>query len=126
MTQTLNSESLVRQYLDAFGQHDISRCMAPFTANSVVVAREGTHTGLAEIEQWHRDRFAGETRILELKSVQPTATGAVADMQITSARLADTRLKSISGKMTFEIDNGVIKHAVLEFKIPGILKLFRR
>lgn len=126
MNNTISAETVVRQYLDAFTQHDLTRAMSFFTEQSTVVAREGTHTGLAAIEQWHRDRFAGEVRVLEVKSVKAEPQGALAELVVTSAKLAETRLRSVSAKMTYEIDNGVIKHTELEFKIPGILKLFRR
>jgi hypothetical protein len=105
--------AMVDAYRRNFEGRDLAGCVAFFADDAVIKFLFGSYQGRQAIEDWHRDRFDADVRILRIEgmAVEPgkVAVHAVA----TSRRLKQFRIGEVKGTLTFRIEDGRFKEAVL-------------
>ncbi len=124
MTNSTDLEALAKGYLAAIQARDLEACMSFFTNDSTVEGRDSRHDGLDSIRAWHQSRFEANMSV-RVESLKAERERVVADVVVTSDRLANTRLKSLPSRITFVFDGDKIKEARMSPRMPNLLGLFR-
>jgi ketosteroid isomerase-like protein len=98
-------EAATRAYLDAFAARDLERCLGFYAEDASIDFQLGSFQGRKGIEQWHRDRFAANLRLLELESITVRDDTVVVDAIAASDRLAAWKIKRLSGRVTLRFED---------------------
>jgi len=104
-------EALTRAYLDAFAARDLGGCVAFYADDASLDFQISMFRGRRGIEEWHKDRFAGNLRLLRLESITVRENTVVIDAVAASDRLAAWRIHELSGRVTLSFDEGKITQA---------------
>lgn len=104
-----NPRVAVESYLEAFGRHDLARCMEFFADDATLSFVSGTYQGRAAIEQWHQDRFAADLKILRMDGVSTDGDTVTVDLHVTSNRLRFFKIANLDGRATMRLGDGKIK-----------------
>jgi ketosteroid isomerase-like protein len=106
-----NLEETIKDYLDAFDARDLSRCVGFYADDAVIHFMSGIYNARPAIEEWHRDRFAANARILSVDGIQVSGDKVAVDIVMTSDRFQAWKVDSISARMNYEFQNGKITEA---------------
>jgi hypothetical protein len=120
--QQQDLESIVRDYLHAMGDRDLSRCMDFYADDAVISMMNGTFRGASAIEEWHKERFAAELELVRLNQIRVKESTVIVDGVITSKRLRSWRIGTVRGTATFAMDMGRIKEVKLGLKMYNPLE----
>jgi hypothetical protein len=102
---------LTRAYLDAFAARDLGRCLAFYAENASIDFQVASVRGRPGVEQWHRDRFAANLRLVRLESLEVRGDSVVVDGVVASDRLAAWGLDELGGRLTLSIELGKVTRA---------------
>jgi hypothetical protein len=111
-----NPQQLMEQYLEAFKARNLEQCMDYFSADSTLEWMMGEYTGKDAIEEWHRDRFAADLKILRVEGFEVNGSSVALDVVVQSKRLAAWRIPTIGGHVTAELQDGKIQHTKFSVK----------
>ena len=103
-------ESVARDYFAALEARDHAKCMDFYAEDASIKFQSGIYNGRNEIEGWHKDRFGVNLRVLELESIEVYGGVVVIDVVIASDRLAAWKISRLPARITFDFENGLIKH----------------
>lgn len=120
--QETDLEGITRGYLAAFEARDMPGCMSYYADDATLNWAVGVYKGKQAIEEWHEDRFAADLKITRLDGINVQANTVVVDVVATSKRLSAWRLHSLSGRITFEFENGKIKDTKFSVKVTNPLE----
>ena len=109
MQQKTDLHSMVHAYLQCFEARDLSQCMDFFAEDANLIFYMGSYRGREDIEQWHRDRFAADFRVIRIDKIEVQGDTVTVNAVATSNRLNAWRLGSLSGTATFSFNGGKIK-----------------
>jgi uncharacterized protein (TIGR02246 family) len=104
---------MVEDYRAAFERRDLAACLAFFAEDAVLKFLFSNYEGRAAIEEWHQDRFAADVKLLRIDNVAVDGDTVVAQAVATSRRLRLFRMDEVKGTMTFKVESGRFKEAVL-------------
>jgi ketosteroid isomerase-like protein len=107
----MDPESRARAYLEAFEARDMERCLDFFAEDAVIAFQSGVYRGRTQIEEWHRDRFSADLRLLRLNGIAVRGDTVVVDGVATSKRLRAWRIDSVHGAITIVFGGEQIKEA---------------
>lgn len=105
------TQALIDSYLEAFRARDLDRCVGYFDDNASLKFVSGVYNGRQAIEDWHKERFAAELKILSIDSVNVDGDTVKIDLMLASKRLQFFRLPSLAARATIRLDNNKIKEA---------------
>ena len=100
MIQDQDLEARAREYVAAFGARELSRCLEFFADDARLAWQGGIYQGKSQIEEWHKDRFAADLRVIQLEDVRVEGNTVTIDGVVTSNRLKAWRLGSLGGRIT--------------------------
>jgi len=100
--------TLIESYLDAFAVRDLDRCVDSFRSDASLEWMMGVYGDRNSIEEWHKDRFEADLKILKVESIEVEDSTVTVDVVVNSKRLAAWRLPSLSGRVTVEFLDGKI------------------
>lgn len=123
--QATDVRDVVRDYLDAFGARDLDRCVSLFGENGVLHFPPTTYQGKKALEDWHRARFDANLQIVRVDEVCADGATVTVDGVITSKRLKTWRIGNLSGRATFQIQDGKIVDARFSPRTDNLLGIFR-
>jgi hypothetical protein len=105
--------AMVDAYRQAFEARDLAGCMGLFADDAVVRFLFGSYQGRQAIEDWHQDRFKADVQILRVEgiSVDPPRVSVYA--VVSSRRLKQFLIGEVKGTLTFRVEDGRFKEAVL-------------
>ncbi len=106
-----DTRARIDSYLQAFSERDLAACVDAFAPDASLEWLMGVYRGRDSIEEWHKDRFGADLKILRVESVSIEGSGATIEVVVSSKRLAAWRLPSLSGKVTVELKDGKIQHS---------------
>lgn len=115
-------EALMKEYLDAFHARDLERCMRFFADDAAIDFQIGVFRGRAAIEEWHKERFAADLKMVRLNSITVKGDTVLVDGIISSTRLASWKIKSLGGRLTVLFEDGKIKHGKVNAKASNPFK----
>jgi ketosteroid isomerase-like protein len=104
---------MVESYRRAFESGDAAACASYFTEDATLRFLFGSYQGRSAIEGWHRDRFAADVKLLRIDGVAVDGDSVTAQVVVTSRRLRLVRMDQVKGTVTFRVEQGRFKEAVL-------------
>lgn len=99
---------VVEDYIQAFDSRDRDRCMGFFADTSRIDFALGVYRGMKEIERWHDDRFGADLRLVRVEDIRTSGNVVTVDAVATSRIARAWRVNSVSGRVTFVIEEGKI------------------
>lgn len=118
-------KALAQSYLDAFHAQDLARCMEFFTDDSSVDFNMTVYSGRKAIEDWHKDRFAANLKMVKMSSVTVDGDTVTIEGAVSSKRLSAWRVKALSGKVTIRFQDGKIKNGKLSPRMTNPFNMIR-
>lgn len=115
-----NLQAVVEDYLRAFDQRDLDRCMSFFADDATIDFASGIYRRKQAIEEWHKKRFAADLRVKHIEKIK-VQNGTVIVDAVASSKVAKAwRFDSIAGTMIFSFQQGKIKEVnfALRTSIP--------
>jgi hypothetical protein len=106
--ETADLEAVVQEYLKAFEARNLEQCMS-FYGDGSTLEFVTVFSGLPQIEEWHKARFAAGLRVVRVDRITVDGSKVAVDAVATSKRLRAWRVNSISGTITALFDGGKIK-----------------
>jgi hypothetical protein len=106
-----SAQQLVDSYLEAFAARDLARCMSFFADDAVIRFISGVYNTRAAIEEWHKERFAADLKILRIDSVAAEGDTVKIDLMLASKRLEFFRIKNLAARATIRLKDGRIADA---------------
>lgn len=104
-------EQVIRGYLVALADKDLSGCVDLYTDDAVIHFMNGIYKGRKSVEEWHRDRFAANLHVLQIDEIQTTDNTVVVDAVVTSDRIKGWQVNGFPGRMTFLFEGELIAEA---------------
>jgi len=116
--QEIDPRTVVEAYLQAFEARDLPRCLDFYDEDATLTfGPGGVFRGQKSIEQWHKDRFAADFRLLSLEEIEVNGDTVTIRGVATSRKLKAFKINTLGGKGTFLIQAGKIKKAQLEGRV---------
>jgi ketosteroid isomerase-like protein len=118
-------EALTRQYLEAFEARDLERCLEFFHEDATIDFQNTLYRGRKGIEDWHKDRFAANLRMVRLDSITVHGDTVLVDGAAASKRLAAWKINALNGRITIRFEDGKIKQGKLAPRLTNPIDLLR-
>jgi ketosteroid isomerase-like protein len=109
--QETELQATIQDYLQAFDERDLSKCVDFFTEDAMIDFASGIYRGKQAIEEWHKDRFGADLRVLRVEGIKPKGSTVTVDLVVTSKVARAWRINSAAGRATVVFDQGKIKEA---------------
>lgn len=106
--QDSNLHAKVLDYLDAFDQRDLERCMRFFADDCLIDFASGKYKGQEAIKGWHNDRFKADMRVTRVEEIKVNGQTVVADVVATSQVARRWRVPSLAGRVTLVFDDDAL------------------
>jgi ketosteroid isomerase-like protein len=124
--EKIDPRTVVEGYLQAFEARDLPRCIEFYDDDASLTFGPGLFQGKQAIEQWHKDRFAADMRILELEDIEVHGETVIARGLVASKRLRMLKIRSLGGTATFLVQQGKIKELQFEGRIGASSQIEER
>lgn len=105
--------AMVDAYRQAFEARDLAGCMGFFADDAVVRFLVGSYQGRQAIEDWHQDRFKADVQILRVEGISVEPPRVAVHAVVSSRRLKQFLIGEVKGTLTFRVEEGRFKEAVL-------------
>jgi hypothetical protein len=106
----VDPQAAIQDYLEAFRAREPERCTAFYADDAVIQFQFSRYGGHAAITSWHRERFEANLRVIRIDEVAVEDDGTVTvDAEVASDRLARWSFDSLSVRLTFEFEGGLIR-----------------
>jgi hypothetical protein len=109
--ETTEAQELIESYLKGFGARDLDQCMSFFADDAVIRFISGVYNTRPAIEDWHKERFAADLKILRVDSVASEGDTVKIDLLLASKRLEFFRINSLAARATIRLKDGRIADA---------------
>lgn len=111
MTEVTESKQLIEDYLKSFEARDLKACVDICAEDCKIHFAWRTFRGLPAVEQWHKDRFAADLRVVSVEGIAVDGDTAVADVVITSNRLKGFKVPRLPARVTMHFHDGKVREA---------------
>ncbi len=101
-------------YLKAFEARDLVRCLDFYAEDAIVIFLLGCYQGRPAIEEWHKDRFTADLRVLRVDDVLVQGDTVIVNAVVTSKKLQRWKMPNARGKIVLTFQGDKIKEARLE------------
>jgi len=116
--QETDPRTVAEAYLQAFDGKDLARCLDFYDADATLFfGPGGVFRGKTSIEQWHKDRFAADFRLLSVGEIEVNGDTVTIQGVATSRKLRAFKINTLGGKGTFVIRAGKIAKAQFEGRL---------
>ena len=109
-TRSEDLQLITNAYLDAFAARDLERCLTYFSDYAVLQFHVSTFRDKKGIEQWHKDRFAADLRLVRIDEMETDGDTVRIEGVITSKRLRAWLVNEMEGMVTIRFEQGRMKH----------------
>jgi ketosteroid isomerase-like protein len=100
-----NLQAITTAYLDSFAARDLEGCLRYFADDAVLQFHVSTFRNKKGIEQWHKDRFSADLRLVRIDDMQTEGDTVRVEGVVTSKRLRAWLVNEIEG-----LEQGLMKH----------------
>lgn len=104
-------QAAVEEYLQAFDERDLPTCVGFYAEDATIHFHVGVFQGIQAIEEWHRERFDADLRLLQLEKITVEENTVNVDAVATSSRLKAWKINRLAGKVVLAFEEGKIKEA---------------
>ena len=115
-------ETVARDYLGAFEARDLARCLEFFAEDATLAWQAGVYKGRRAIEDWHKDRFQADLRLVRVDGINVEGNVVTVDAVATSNRLRSWRVGSLGGRVTFVFDRDRITSTTFAVRVTNPLE----
>lgn len=116
--QAIDPKGIAEAYMQAFEARDLGRCVDFYDPGATLFfGPGGVFRGIQSIEQWHKDRFAADFRLLGVGEIEVDGDTVTIQGIATSRKLRAFKINSLGGKGTFTIQAGKITKAHFEGRL---------
>lgn len=110
----IDPQTAVKAYLQVFDERDLPRCMEFYDEEGLLIFGPaafglGRFRGKEAIEQWHKDRFAGGMKVVEVEEIEVNGDTVTVKAVATSPVLKAIQLDDFRGTATFIVQQGRFK-----------------
>ena len=113
----IDLQAAAEAYLQAFGERDLEKCMGFYSDDATIHFHVGVFQGREAIEEWHRERFDADLRLLSLEKITVEEGAVNIDAVATSTRLRAWKINRLAGKVGLVFEEGKIKEARLSARV---------
>lgn len=124
--EEMDPRTVVEAYLQAFDARDLPRCIEFYDDDASLRFGPGLFQGKQDIEQWHKDRFAADMRIVELEDIEVHGETVIVRGLVASKRLRIFKIRSLGGTGTFLIRQGEIEEVRFEGRLGASTQIEER
>jgi hypothetical protein len=110
-------EATIATYLQAFDSRDLARCTDFFAEDASIHFGLGTYRGRQAVEEWHKDRFAADVRVVRVERVASEGDSVKVDAVVTSRVARAWRFNSVAGTGSFVFNQGKITEAKFSLRM---------
>jgi hypothetical protein len=110
--RTERLQTIAKAYLDTFAARDLDGCLQYFADDAVLKFHVTTFRTRKGIEQWHKDRFAADLRLVRIDEMQTNGDTVRIDGVVTSKRLRAFFINEMQGTMTVRFEGDRMTHLV--------------
>lgn len=107
--QETDLQAVVRTYLQAFEERDLSKCVDFYADDATIHFHVGIFRGRQAIEEWHEERFAADLRVVRVNGITVQDDTAILEAVVTSNRLRAWKINRLAGKATFLFGQGKVQ-----------------
>jgi ketosteroid isomerase-like protein len=118
-------EATAREYLGAFEGKDLARCVSLFAEDAVIDFQGSRFDGAQAIEDWHKERFSANLKVNRVETLEQQGDSVVADVVVSSDRLAAWNVKTLKGRITLYFEGGKVKQMKLAARMTNIFDILR-
>jgi hypothetical protein len=111
-TEKESLQAIASSYLDCFAARDLEACLRYFADDAVLQFHISTFRDRKGIEQWHKDRFAADLRLLRIDEIRQDGDTVSIEGVITSRRLRAFLIDEMPGMVTIRFEQGLMKDLV--------------
>jgi hypothetical protein len=115
----------VDSYLAAFEARDVERCVAFFDNAAKLDFQMTVFEGKDAIEEWHRDRFAANLRLVKLERITIRRDTVTIDAVAASDRLSAWNVHALPGRVTLQFADGKIVSCRFAARMVNPIDLIR-
>jgi len=115
-------EEVARDYLGAFDARDLTRCVDFFAEDATLAWQAGVYRGRPAIEEWHKDRFQADLRLVRVDGIGVEGNVVTVDGVATSKRLRAWRIGSLGGRVIFIFDEDKIRDTKFTVRVTNPLE----
>ena len=112
-------KATIQEYLDAYDRRDLGQCVEFFAEDATIHFAMGTFKGRQAIEEWHRDRFAADMRVLRVDEIKIQEEKVIVDLVAASNTSRAWGFDSVDARVTLAFQQGKIKQA--EFGLRNVI-----
>lgn len=118
-------EALTKDYLAAFNERDLEKCLAFFTEDATVDFQDVEYQGRAALKDWHEERFQANLKLNKLESVRVKGTTVIVDLVASSDRLAAWKINSLKSRIEAKFEDDKISEAKLTARMSSMFGMLR-
>ena len=111
--EEMDPRTVVEAYLQAFDARDLLKCIEFYDDDATLTFGLGLYRGKQAIKQWHKDRFSGGMRIVEIEEMEVEGDTVTVYAVATSPALMAVVIDELRGMGTFVVQQGKIKQVRL-------------
>ena len=115
-------EATVREYIEAFNQRDMSRCLEFFDEDARIDFAMGKFRGIGAVEEWHKARFEADLKVLSIERTHANGDTVTLEATATSRIAVAWKLPTIGGRVVFTFHQGKITQAKFGLQNPLALE----
>lgn len=110
-SENRDPRSLLEAYRTAFEAGDATLCAGLFAEDATLKFIFGTFKGRKAIEDWHKERFSAEVKLLRIESVSVEGEKISMNAAVTSRKLRRFRMNEVKGTAVFHVQDGRFSEA---------------
>ena len=114
--QVTNAQDVVQEYLEAFSERALARCVDMYSDDALVFFPPVTYEGKQAVKDWHEARFLADARLVRMDNMTVNGDTVVIQGSITSKKLKVWRIPSVSGRAIFQVREGKIASLRFDLK----------
>jgi ketosteroid isomerase-like protein len=111
----------VQEYLEAYDRRDLDRCIQFFAEDATIRFAMGTFRGRQAIEEWHKDRFAADMRVLGVDEIRVQNDKVIVDLVAASNTSRAWGFDAVDARVTVTFRQGKVRQA--EFGLRTVMPL---
>lgn len=118
-------ESLTRDYLAAFEERDVEKCLGFFAEDASVDFQNVEYQGRDALREWHQERFQANLRLNKIENIRIKGNTVVVDAVASSDRLKAWKINSLKSRIEAKFEDDKIQEAKLSARITNMFSMIR-
>ena len=118
-------EAITRNYLSAFQDRDLERCLTFFSENGSIYFQDVEYEGPEALTDWHKERFQANLKIEKIENVKVKGEKVTVDCVVSSDRLSSWKIKTLKSRIEAVFEGDRIQQAKLSARMSNMFNMIR-